>query len=74
MTLADKIPAMSDDEVSNLLTNARRLQDSGDERQQAAAGEILPILEETAAQRRTARMAATQVKRLAARKPKRAAA
>ena len=73
MSLIDKIPTMSDAEVVNLLTNARRLQESGDERQQAAAGEILPLLEETAANRKTERLAAAQAKRAAAR-PKKVAA
>jgi hypothetical protein len=73
MSLADKIPSMSDEQVNNLLANARRLSETGDERQQAAAGEILGILEETAAQRKADRLAAAQVKRAAAR-PKKVAA
>ncbi len=73
MSLIDKIPTMSDAEVVNLLTNARRLQESGDERQQAAAAEILPLLEEIAANRKTDRLAAAQAKRAAAR-PKKVAA
>jgi hypothetical protein len=74
MSLIDKIPTMSDAEVINLLANAKRLQETGDERQQAAAGELLPLLEETATQRRTERLAAAQAKRTAARKPKKVAA
>jgi hypothetical protein len=74
MSLIEKIPQMSDEEVVNLLTNARRLQAQGDEKQQAAAAELLPALEEVADQRRTARLEATQAKRAAARRPKKAAA
>ena len=74
MTLIEKIPTMTDAEVVNLLTNARRLQDTGDERQQAAAAELLPALEVAATERRTERLAAAQAKRAAARKPKKVAA
>jgi hypothetical protein len=74
MTLIEKIPTMSDVEVVNLLTNARRLQESGDERQQAAAAELLPALEAAATERKTERLAAAQAKRAAARKPKKVAA
>lgn len=70
MSLIEKIPQMSDEEVVNLLANARRLQASGDDKQAAAAAELLPTLEEVAQQRRTARLEATQAKRAAARRPK----
>ena len=63
MSLIEKLPEMSDEQVMNLLANARRLQDQGDEKQQAAAAE-----------RRTARQAAIQAKRAAARRPKKVAA
>ena len=39
MSLIEKIPTLSDEEVVNLLDNARRLHETGDERQQAAAAE-----------------------------------
>jgi hypothetical protein len=74
MTLVEKIPTLTDAEVINLLANARRLQESGDARQQAAAAELLPALEEAAAQRQADRSAAAQVKRAAARKPRTVAA
>jgi hypothetical protein len=74
MTLVEKIPTLTDEEVINLLANARRLQQTGDERQQAAAAELLPALEAAATERRAERLAAAQAKRTAARKPKRAAA
>jgi hypothetical protein len=74
MTLVDKIPTLTDVEVVNLLANAQRLAEGGDERQQAAAAELLPALEAAAAERRDARLAAAQLKRAAARKPKNVAA
>lgn len=73
MSLIEKIPTLSDDEVNNLLANARRLQTQGDEKLQAQASELIGPLEEAAAERRAARLAAAQAKR-AARRPKRHAA
>jgi hypothetical protein len=72
MTLLDKIPTMSDEEVVNLLANARRLADSADEKQSAAAQELLPALEGAAAERKANRLAAAQAKR-AAKRPKKVA-
>lgn len=73
MSLIEKIPLLSDEEVVNLLANARRLQTEGNEKTQAQATELIAPLEEAAAERRAARMAATQAKR-AARRPKKHAA
>jgi hypothetical protein len=73
MSLIEKIPTLSDDEVVTLLSNARRLADSGDEKQRTAAVELIPALEGAAAERRANRMAAAQAKR-AARRPKKKAA
>jgi hypothetical protein len=74
MTLIEKIPTMSDVEVVNLLANAQRLQATGDERQQAAAAELLPALEAAATERKIVRLAAAQAKRAAARRPRAVAA
>jgi hypothetical protein len=74
MSLIEKIPTLSDEEVINLLANARRLQESGDERQQTAAAELLPALEAAAEERKTERLAVAQAKRTASRKPKKVAA
>lgn len=68
MTLLDRIPTLSDEEVVNLLDNARRLSEQGDEKQQAAAAELLPMLESEAAQRREARLERAKAKRAATRK------
>ena len=74
MTLLERIPVLSDEEVVNLLANARRLSEQGDEKQQAAAAEILPSLETEAETRRQARLERTKAKRAAARKPRKVAA
>jgi len=73
VSLIEKIPALSDEEVLNLLANARRLQAQGDEKQQAQASELIEPLERAASERRAARLAAAQAKR-AARRPKKKAA
>jgi hypothetical protein len=73
VSLIDKIPSLSDEEVINLLANARRLQAEGTEKQQAQASELVGPLEAAADERRAARLAATQAKR-AARRPKAQAA
>jgi hypothetical protein len=74
MSLIEKIPSLSDEEVVNLLANARRLSERGDEKQQAAAAELIPTLEQVAEERRTARLQAAQAKRAARRPVKRKAA
>jgi len=74
VTLIDKIPFLSDEEVVNLLANARRLADIGDDKQKAAAGELLPVLEGAAAERKANRLAAAQAKRAAKRQVKARAA
>ena len=74
MTLIDKIPFLSDEEVVNLLANARRLADIGDDKQKAAAAELLPVLEGAAAERKANRLAAAQAKRAAKRQVKARAA
>jgi hypothetical protein len=73
VSLIEKIPYLSDEEVVNLLANAQRLSTQGDEKQQSQAAELLEPLEQAAAERRAARMAATQAKR-AARRPRKNAA
>jgi hypothetical protein len=73
MTLAEKIPTMSDEEVVNLLANARRLAEAGNDNQRVAAADILPVLEGAAAERKARRLAAAQAKR-AAKRPKKQAA
>jgi hypothetical protein len=74
MTLLDKIPGMTDEEVVNLLSNARRLTEAGDAKQKAAAAELLPALEQAADERKAARLSAAAEKRALARKPRKAAA
>ena len=74
MTLIEKIPTMSDEDVVNLLANARRLAEAGDDKQRPAAIELIPSLEEAAAERRARRLADAQAKRAARRPAKRKAA
>ena len=69
MSLVEKIPQLSDEEVTNLLDNARRLSEDGDDRQKTAAAELLPALEVAAEERRVERLARAQAKRVAARAP-----
>jgi hypothetical protein len=73
VSLIEKIPYLNDEEVMNLLANARRLQTTGDDKQKAMAGELIGPLEDAAEERRSARLAAAQAKR-AARRPKKKAA
>jgi len=68
MSLLDRIPTLSDDEVVNLLANARRLGETGDDKQRAAAAELLPALEAEAEQRHSERMERAKAKRAATRK------
>ena len=68
MTLLDRIPTLSDEEVINLLTNARRLAEGGDEKQKAAAAGLLPSLEAEAETRKQARLERAKAKRAATRK------
>jgi hypothetical protein len=68
MSLLDRIPSLSDEEVVNLLTNAQRLHEQGDEKQKAAAAELLPALEIEATTRREARLERAKAKRAATRK------
>jgi hypothetical protein len=72
VTLIEKIPYLSDEEVINLLANARRLQSVGDDKQRAQAAELITPLEVAADSRKAARLAAAQAKRMA-RRPKKAA-
>lgn len=74
MTLIEKIPFLTDEEVVNLLANARRISETGDEKQSAMARELLPPLETAAAERKANRLAAAQAKRAAKRQVKAKAA
>jgi hypothetical protein len=73
MTLADRIPSLSDDEIKTFLANATRLKDSPDAKVAEQAAAIAPLLEAEFEERRVARNARTQARRAAAR-PSRAAA
>ena len=68
MSLLERIPAMSDEEVSNLLANARRLMDHGSDAQRVAAEGLLPALQEADTERRQVRLERAKEKRAATRK------
>jgi hypothetical protein len=68
MSLLERIPTLTDEEVANLLANARRLVAEGDEKQRVAAEGLLPALEEADAERRQARQERAKEKRAATRK------
>lgn len=68
MSLLERIPTLSDEEVVNLLANAQRLSEQGDEKQKAAAAELLEPLQIEADQRREARMERAKTKRATTRK------
>ena len=68
MSLLERIPTLSDEEVVNLLANAQRLAEQGDDKQKAAAMEILPTLQGEAESRHHERMERAKAKRAATRK------
>ena len=68
MSLLDRIPTLSDEEVVNLLANARRLSEQGDDKQRAAAAELLPSLEAEEGERRATRLELAKAKRAATRR------
>lgn len=71
MTLIEKIPGLNDDELGNLLANARRLNIVGNPRQQTAAAEVLPALELEASTRRATKLElAIKARKPSARKTK----
>lgn len=65
MTLLDRLPDLTDAEVTNLLANARRLSEGADPARKAAAGELLPALESEAEARSLARSEALATARKA---------
>jgi hypothetical protein len=67
MSLLERIPTLSDEEVVNLLANAQRLAEQGDDKQKAAAMELLPALRSEAETRQAERMERAKAKRAATR-------
>jgi hypothetical protein len=60
MDLITKLPELSDDALSNLRTNAKRLQQSGTASQRSDAAALLPAVEAELGARRLARVKATR--------------
>jgi hypothetical protein len=55
MSIVEKVPGMSDSDLTNLQKNAQRLSESGDPKQRAAAGELLPAIAAELAAREAAK-------------------
>ena len=70
MTIAERIPVLTDAELANLNANARRLSESGTPAQRSAASDLMPLIEAQIADR----IARKPVKAKAVRKPKAVAA
>lgn len=70
MDMGAKLPTMSDAELSNLLANAQRLEQAGNERQQTQVARLMPLLTAEIGARKTAKLADMKARRKVARKPK----
>ena len=71
MAIQDLIPVMEDKDLVTLRTNARRLEASGAAKQQAAATELLPLIEaEIATRKSRLPPKATPAKRISAKAKK----
>lgn len=60
MDLISRLPEMSDDALSNLRANAKRLQQTGTPSQQSDAAALLPAVEAEIGARRLAKIKATR--------------
>lgn len=67
MDLMTKLPEMSDDALTNLRTNAKRLQEAGTPSQRSDAATLLPAVEAELGARRLARLKAARTATTAAR-------
>ncbi|MDP8916194.1 MAG: hypothetical protein M3M95_03110 [Pseudomonadota bacterium] len=52
MTIADKLPAMGDKDLATLRTNAVRWTEGSEPKQQAAAADLLPLIDAELADRK----------------------
>lgn len=66
MAIQDLIPAMEDKDLATLRGNAHRLEASGSAKQQAAASDLLPLIDAEIATRKARAPVKTPVKRLSA--------
>ena len=74
MSLLEKIPAMSDGDLTSLRNNAQRLSETGSKKQQTDAAELLPAIELEVTARQTAKAEASAAAKAARAKPKKKAA
>jgi len=58
MTLAERIPTLSDSELGALQVNALRISENADDKKAASAAELLPLIAAELAQRATSKAAA----------------
>jgi hypothetical protein len=72
--LRSRVPAMTDDALNTLQTNARRLLDTGSNAQRIAATELIPVIESELAERKAKKIASQPARKASAgaklRKPK----
>jgi hypothetical protein len=68
--LHDRVPGMTDDALNNLHANATRLAQSGNERQRASAGALMPAIESELALRHAKALADKPVRKPRAPKKK----
>jgi hypothetical protein len=74
MDMITKLPEMSDDALSNLRTNAKRLQEKGSPHQRSNAAVLLPAVEAEIGARRLARVKAARAASKDKPRPSKAAA
>src|SRR5438105_3715444 len=68
--LRSRVPAMTDDALNTLQTNARRLVDSGSNAQRIAATELIPVIETELAERKARKLASQPARKTATAKPR----
>jgi hypothetical protein len=71
--LHDRVPGMTDDALNNLHVNATRLAQSGNDRQRASAGALMPVIESELALRHAKALANKPVRKPRAPAKKKAA-
>ena len=63
MDVVERLPALADDALGNLLANAERLERAGSPAQRASAGTLLPAVKAELAKRRVAKLEQAAQKR-----------
>ena len=68
--LRSRVPAMADDALTTLQTNAKKMLASGNAAQKAMAGDLLPVIESEIADRKAKKAAAAPTRKAPTRKAK----